>query len=63
MFGIPLSHPLVRPSPLEWVSIQSIVLVGCGHHMVNELPAIFPRAASKVVETEIADQQLRLIEP
>src|SRR5271167_2487290 len=63
MFGKPLTHHLVRPVPLERVSIEAIVLGPGGIDVIQELLPATPRSAFQVTMAEGADEQFRLIQP
>src|ERR1035437_2829230 len=63
MLGVPSSHLLVCPGPLERVGIATVVLRLRRHHMVNVRRAVRPRTAFQVVVVEGVVEQLRLVQP
>src|SRR5271157_2426589 len=52
IFCKPSAHPLIRPGPLERMSVQLIVLRPRGGNMGDELLLIPPRPSPQVVVTK-----------
>src|SRR5687768_13612308 len=63
VLGVPMSHLLVAPCPLERVGVVAVVLRGGGQHVLDELLPAVPRPPFEVAAAERPDQQLRLVQP
>src|SRR5208337_1548881 len=63
MFCKPSAHLLIRPGPLERMSVQLVVLQPRGGNMGDELLLIPPRPSPQVVVTEGIIEDLGLVEP
>src|SRR5271157_5924487 len=63
MFCKPSAHLLIRPDPLERMSVQLVVLRPRGCSMGDELLPIPPRPSPQVVVAERVVEDLGLVEP
>src|SRR5271165_3164747 len=63
MFGEPLTHLLIRPSPLKGMGIAMVVFGPGSQHMGLELLLAPPRRPFQVIVLEGVDEDFRLVQP
>src|ERR1035438_10901338 len=63
MFGKPLTHLLIRPSPLKGVGIAMVVFWPRSQHMGLEFFLALPGRPFQVIMLELMDEDFRLVQP
>src|SRR6202035_3285125 len=63
VFGEPLTHHVVGPVPLKWMSIEAIVLRPGRVDVIQELFPATTRGTFQVTMAKRADEQFRLVQP